>query len=100
MSVELYNLTFLPQILVWLFMTQCLLASVIPPYKKFDAYMRANQASGQRKMIERYDRLADALSKLRDLDFGVKEAWSIKDNKPSYKGCEPLKTGHRRVHCN
>lgn len=95
-----FHMTFSLQLLVWLFMSQCLLAAVIPPYTKLDAYMRASQASGQKDMNDRYDRLANTLSELRDLDFGVKESWTAEDNKPSYKGCEPMKTGHRSVHCD
>lgn len=80
-------------------MIECLYAAVIPPYSRFDAYMKANKASGQIEKIREYDRLAEVLHRLRNLDFGVKESWTGGDA-PSYKGCEPLKTGRRSVHCH
>lgn len=62
--------------------------------------MQISKTSGALRMIREYDRLADKLNKIRDLDFGVKEAWSTSGNPPSYKGCEPMKTGRREVHCD
>jgi hypothetical protein len=81
-------------------MTQCLNSRIIPPYRKFDAYMQISKTSGALKLIKDYDRLADNLNRIRDLDFGVKAAWTASDNMPSYKGCEPMRTGRHKVHCN
>lgn len=74
---------------------------MIPPYKKYDAYMRACNASGALRAIKEYDRMTEVLSDLRKLDFGVTEGWTIADaNKPRYKGCEPMKQGKEPVHCD
>lgn len=63
--------------------------------------MRACNASGALKAIKEFDRLADMLSELRDLDFGVSDGWTKEDAaKPRYKGCEPMKQGHEPVRCD
>lgn len=72
---------------------------MIPPYKKYDAYMRACNTSGALEKIKEYDRMSDVLSKLRDLDFGVSESWTATDE-PRYKGCEPMRGGKEPVHCD
>lgn len=90
------------QIFVVLSVTQCLHTvqlTVIPPYKKFDAYMRACKASGALAMIKQYDQLAEMMHKLRELDFGVVESWNPNEG-ISYKGCEPMKRSRHSVHCD
>lgn len=62
-------------------------ASVIPKYKKFDAYMKACNRSGALADINEYDRLAEILSKQRDLSFEVDGPFTQEDaDNPSYKG--------------
>lgn len=61
--------------------------------------MRACKTSGDLAAIKEYARLAEVLSRLRGLDFGINQSWSASD-KSSYKGCEPMKRGRRPVHCD
>lgn len=61
--------------------------------------MRACNSSGALKDSIEYSRVVDVLSQLRHLDFGVVESWS-KDDAPRYKGCEPMKSGKKPVHCD
>lgn len=76
-------------------------ASVIPKYKKFDAYMKACNRSGALAAINEYDRLAEVLSERRDLSFEVDEPFTQEDaDNPSYKGCEPMIRGREPVKCN
>lgn len=76
-------------------------SSVIPKYKKFDAYMKACNRSGALDDINEYDRLAEVLSKQRDLSFEVDEPFNQEDaDNPSYKGCEPMIRGREPVKCN
>lgn len=73
-------------------------SSVIPKYKKFDAYMKACNRSGALDAINEYDRLAEVLSQQRDLSF---EPFNQEDaDNPSYKGCEPMIRGRKPVKCN
>lgn len=94
-------LLFFNQILISLwFIKRDVNASVIPKYKKFDAYMKACNRSGALAAINEYDRLAEVLSE-RDLSFEVDDPFTREDaDNPSYKGCEPMKRGRKPVKCN
>lgn len=65
--------------------------------RNFDPYEEVARRTGFLEKIEEFDRLIDTLVDLRSIDFGIVDSW--KNAKPSYKGCEPLKTGKRPVKC-
>lgn len=65
---------------------------------KVDVYEQISEGTGYLKILKEYDRLSELLSNLRDIDFGVEDAW--KNAKPSYKGCEPIKTSRHSVQCD
>lgn len=74
-------------------------ASVIPQYKKFDAYMQINEMTGSLDMIKEYDDLAETLHGLRnEISFGIVDAWQR--DEISFKGCEPMKRARQTVHCD
>jgi len=66
---------------------------------KIDVYEKVSEMTGYLDQIKEYDGLIKLLQDLRnDLDFGIEDAW--KNAKPSYKGCEPLKTSRHSVKCD
>ncbi|CRL07642.1 CLUMA_CG020606, isoform A [Clunio marinus] len=83
--------------LISIFMTKCVLSSIYPPYSRFDAYMRAWDSIGKLSMLKEYDRIADVLHELRDIDFGVNPGY--KASPPDYKGCDPMQRGKHPVKC-
>jgi hypothetical protein len=71
-----------------------------PKYQDLnDAYSKARQASGAMDAIIEFDRLAEMLSTMRPLQFGMAKSWSP-DDRVKYKGCEPLKVKYSPVTCD
>lgn len=70
-----------------------------PKYQNLDdAYARAQKSSGALDAIVEFDRLAEMLSTMRPLEFGMATSWSPED-RVKYKGCEPLITHYYPVTC-
>ncbi|KAG5670158.1 hypothetical protein PVAND_000439 [Polypedilum vanderplanki] len=63
----------------------------------FNPYEEVARSTGYLQKSDEFDRLIDMLVDLRDIDFGIIDSW--KNPKPTYKGCEPLKTSKNSVHC-
>ena len=73
--------------------------SVTGKYVKIDVYEKVSESTGFLDKIKQYDGLIKLLQKIRnDLDFGTEDAW--RNAKPTYKGCEPLKTSRHSVQCD
>lgn len=77
-------------------------AYVYPKYDKpNDPYMKASEVTGARKATNEYDRIAEVLSALGKLDFGMVEAWNRESAaKPHYVGCDPMQKRRHSVHCD
>lgn len=78
---------------------QCSESATFPRYEKFDAYMKISKTFGALKLIKEYDRLAEIMYEMRELDFGNLESWTVTD-KGYYKGCNPQKNGKNPVVCD
>lgn len=68
-------------------------------YVKIDVYEKLSERTGFLEKSKKHDELIKLLLNLRnDLDFGIEDAW--RNAKPTYKGCEPLRTSRHSVKCN
>lgn len=82
-------------------MLKCFKLSPVPPYPRFDAFMKAYESVNQINKLKEYDRLLNVLYTLRaptDNDFGMEDAWTVTDN-VYFKGCEPLQYKNEPVIC-
>lgn len=87
------------QFLVCVFKSYCY---VYEKYPKNDAYLKASEVTGAKRMTHEYDRLVELLSSINDdLDFGMTQAWDEEAaRKPHYVGCEPMQKRRHSLHCD